>query len=73
MMDLDLLITPKDVARVLRCSLPWVYKAAERGILPSVRIPCPGRGTRVKHLVRFEFTAIKEFIEEHKQATKKVI
>ena len=61
------LLKPKQVARILKCSEPWVYKASETGLLPSVRIPCPGTGKRKKNLVRFEIEAIREFISVHRQ------
>jgi hypothetical protein len=64
---MDELLSPKDVRKILKCSLPWVYKAAEKGILPSIRIPCPGIGKRAKHMVRFELSAIRAFIEAHRR------
>ena len=64
------LLKPKQVARILQCSEPWVYKASETGLLPSVRIPCPGTGKRKKNLVRFEIEAIREFISVHRQTLR---
>ena len=61
------LLNPKQVARILKCSPAWVYKASERGLLPSVRIPCPTTGNRQKNLVRFEVEAIREFIGLHRK------
>lgn len=43
----------KDVARYLRASRSWTYKAAERNVIPSVRIGS---------LLRFEPKAIREFV-----------
>ena len=61
------LLTPKDVKKILRCSLPWIYKAAHAGVLPCVLIPCPGLGVRKKSMVRFEVEAIRDFIEKHRK------
>lgn len=43
----------KDVALYLRASKSWVYKAAERNAIPTVRIGS---------LLRFEPSAIREFV-----------
>ena len=61
------LLTAKDVKRILKCSLPLVYKMAERGQLPCVRWPCPGDGDKKKSMLRFELEAIREFIEKHRK------
>jgi hypothetical protein len=66
------LLSPKDISKMLKCSLPWVYKAAENGILPSIRIPCPGNGKRLKHMVRFEVDAVRLFLERHRQKGEKL-
>ncbi len=60
------LMTPKDVQRSLKVSLALVYRWAERGQLPCVRIPCPGDGERSKALVRFEPSEVRAFIERHR-------
>lgn len=63
---LEPLLDAKDVKRIMRCSLPLVYKLADRGQIPCVRIPCPGNGTeRKKTLVRFRLEDVREFIEKH--------
>lgn len=59
------LLDAKSVKRILKCSLPWVYKAADAGLLPCVRIPCPGNGSRQKSMVRFKLEDINGFIEKH--------
>ena len=60
------LLTPKEVQRMLKCSLPWVYKAARLRILPSVPLPmCPGNGKRQKKMVRFKPEDILDLIEKH--------
>lgn len=62
---MDELLTPKDVKRLFRCSLPWIYKASATGLLPSIRIPCPGLGARKKELVRFKKEDVFVFLESH--------
>jgi excisionase family DNA binding protein len=42
-----------DVARYLRASKSWVYKAVEKNAIPAVRIGS---------LLRFEPRAIREFV-----------
>ena len=62
------LLDAKDVKRMLKVSLPLVYKLAEQGRLPCVRIPCPGKGTRKRqNLVRFKPGDVYGFIEQHYQ------
>jgi len=63
------LLKPQEVKKLLKCSLPWVYKAADRGLLPCVRIPCPGEGERLKTMVRFKRNDIFDFIEKHYSTT----
>jgi len=57
------LLDAKDVKRLLKCSLPLVYKIADKGRIPCIRIPCPGLGTRKKELVRFKMDDVKAFVE----------
>lgn len=60
------LLGAKDVKRLLRCSLPLVYKLADRGQLPCVRWECPGMGTeKPRTMVRFKVADVRRFIEEH--------
>lgn len=60
------LVTAKDVQRLLKVSLPLVYKLAEQGRLRCVRIPCPGEGrTKPRTLVRFKKEDVLAFIEGH--------
>lgn len=64
------LLDAKEVKKMLRCSLPLVYKMAERGQLPCVRWECPGEGTqKPRSVVRFKFEDIREFIEDHYKRT----
>jgi len=67
--ELSPLLDAKDVKRMLKCSLPWVYKAADNGLLPCVRVPCPGKGDRQKNMVRFKLEDIVTFIERYYQRT----
>ena len=63
---MEALLDPKEVKSILRCSLPLVYKLADRGQLPAVRIPCPGIGTeRQRTMVRIKKTDVLNFIEKH--------
>jgi hypothetical protein len=60
------LIDAKDVRRMLKVSLPLVYKLAEQKRLPCVRIPCLGEGTtKPRTLVRFKMQDVIDFIERH--------
>ena len=52
--DLHCLWTAKDVATYLRASRSWVYKAAEAGDLPCIRVGA---------MLRFSPAAVKAFIE----------
>ena len=63
------LLDAKDVKKILRCSLPLVYKLADRGQLPCVRWECPGKGTdKPRTTVRFKLDDVMEFIDQHYQA-----
>ena len=60
------LLDAKDVKKILRCSLPLVYKMAERGQLPCVRWECPGKGTdKIRTTVRFKLDDVMEFINQN--------
>ena len=59
------LLDAKEVKRILKVSLPFVYKLAERGQLPCVRIPCMGDGERARTVVRFKLADVQAFIEQH--------
>ena len=64
-MDTNLL-TPKDVKRILKVSLPFVYKLAKERRLPCIRIPCPGKGEKKRqNLVRFRPVDVFKFVEKH--------
>jgi excisionase family DNA binding protein len=61
------LLTAKDVQRVLKVSLPYVYKLAERGQIPCVRIPCLGDSEQARSVVRFRLADVQAFIERYYQ------
>lgn len=62
------LMDAKDVRKMLKVSLAYVYKLADEGRIACVRIPCPGEGTKKdRTLVRFKIEDVHRFIEEHYQ------
>ncbi len=68
------LMTARDVKRTLRCSLSWVYKAADVGLLPHVRIPCSSKDNkRPKHLLRFRQEDILQFMQKYYQSNDEAI
>lgn len=68
---MDALLDAKDVKYILRCSLPLIYKLADEGRLPAVRIPCPGAGKeRQRTIVRFKREDVEQFILKHYRAAR---
>ncbi len=63
MPDIPKLLTARDLQKILKCSLPLVYKMAERSQIPCVRWDAPGDGTRKKTVIRFKFDDVQKFIE----------
>ena len=60
------LLDAKQVKKILRCSLPLVYKLADQGRIPCVRWECPGNGKkRSRTVVRFKMSDIMDFIENN--------
>ena len=59
------LITPKQAQKIFNCSLAMVYKLADSGRVPCVRIP--GLGERSRDMIRFKKEDIFDFIERHYQ------
>ena len=59
------LLDAKDVSKIFRCSLPLVYKMADRGQLPCVRWECPGNGKKRRETLRFKKDDVLEFVESH--------
>lgn len=62
-MTIEPLWTVKEVATYLRASTSWVYKAAERGTLPCVRLGA---------MLRFRPAEIRRFVEGAPAATNVV-
>ena len=63
---IERLLDAKEVKKLLRCSLPWIYKAAGEGLIPCVRIPCAGEGNQSQRtIVRFKREDVINFIENH--------
>jgi excisionase family DNA binding protein len=64
------LLTPKQVSKILQCSQALIYRMASDSRLPSVRIPCPGKGTiKSRSIVRFKKKDVMDFIEKFYDAT----
>jgi len=61
------LLTPLEVKSLLRCSLPYVYKLADKGKLPCLRLPCLGE-KQGRTLLRFKKRDIFSFIEANYRA-----
>ncbi|UCE52499.1 MAG: helix-turn-helix domain-containing protein [Desulfobacterales bacterium] len=62
--EIEPLLNARDVSIRLRCSLPLVYKMADRGQLPCIRWQClSANGKRTKTMVRFREADIEEFLE----------
>jgi len=55
----DALWDVKDIARVLKASVSWVYKASERGELPCIRIGA---------MLRFEPATIRAWLASRRGA-----
>jgi hypothetical protein len=64
--EISPLLNARDVSKILRCSVPHVYKMADRGQLPCIRWDCPGNGERrPRTVVRFKKSDVFEFLEAH--------
>ncbi len=60
------LLTAKQAARLLNCSVPLIYKMAGRGQLPCIRWECPGEGdTKPRSMVRFKLEDVQNFVEKN--------
>lgn len=67
---MDELVTPKETQKILKVSLPMVYKLADQKRIPCVRWECPGKGKKkTRSMLRFKLSDVLEFIESHYQAT----
>ena len=56
----------KQVAKLLNLSVPFVYRAAETGRLPAIRIPYQGKTGKVKYITRFDPDEIRRFLQEYR-------
>jgi hypothetical protein len=64
--EIEPLLNAKDVSKILRCSVPHVYKMADRGQLACIRWDCPSNGAkRSKSVVRFKKSDVFDFMEAH--------
>jgi len=64
--ETESLLDAKQVRKILRVSLPLVYKMADRGQLPCVRWECPGEGAqKPRTMVRFKLRDVLGFIERN--------
>lgn len=69
--NIEPLLDAKEVRAILKCSLPAIYKMAERGQLPCIRWECVGQGTeKPRSMVRFKRSDVLEFIHSHYESTK---
>jgi hypothetical protein len=65
-LEFEPLFNADDVSKILRCSVPHVYKMASRGQLPCIRWDCPNDGAkRPKSVVRFKKSDVLDFLEAH--------
>jgi len=63
---METLLDAKEVRQILKCSLPLVYKMADRGQLPCIRWDSPGEGKeKPRTMVRFKQKDVVDFIEKH--------
>ena len=58
------LLKPTQAAKILNVSRPYIYKMAERGVLPCIR--WPGTGTGDKTVLRFLKDDVFKFIAQHR-------
>ena len=60
----EMLWTAREVAKHLRASISWVYKAAERGVLPCIRLGA---------MLRFDPAAIRTWLSSRATAPSATI
>ena len=66
----ETLLDARDVSRLLKCSVPLIYKMVGRGQISSIKWKCPGVGTKKpRTMVRFRKDDIFDFIERNYRAT----
>jgi|OpeIllAssembly_1097287.scaffolds.fasta_scaffold305177_3 hypothetical protein len=61
------LIKPKEVAKILNVSQPYVYKLISTGMLPAIVWSMPEAGPRRK-VVRVRWKDLRAFQEKHRTA-----
>jgi hypothetical protein len=67
---MEKLLSASDVKKILRCSLPLVYKLADQKRIPCVRWSSPGKGKKKpRTMVRFKLSDVMDFIEKHYTTT----
>ena len=68
--EIEEILNAKEVAKLLKVSLPGIYAMADRGQLPCVRWECPtSEGKRPKTMLRFKQSDVWAFIENNYRAT----
>lgn len=65
--NLDQLLKPEQVAKILQTSKGYPYLLAKRGLLPSIQIPSPSKDRKTKCLLRFKKSDVLNFIEKYYQ------
>jgi hypothetical protein len=64
------LLTPKETAKLFKCSLAMIYKMADRNQLACFKIPCLGDGKeKPRNMIRFKLGDVMEFLENHYKST----
>ena len=62
---MESLLKPTQAAKILNVSRPYIYRMAEKGLLPSIR--WRGTGTGDKTVLRFLKDDVLIFIKDHRQ------
>lgn len=65
-LEIEPLLNARDVSKILHCSVPHVYKMADRGQLPCIRWESASNGERrPRTVVRFKISDVFNFLEAH--------
>lgn len=71
-LDIENLLDARQVAKILRCSVPLIYKMTDRQQIPCIRWEAPGKGKqKPRTTVRFRFEDIRAFIDKNYQSGTK--
>ena len=63
----DYLMNAEDAAELLACSIPYVYKLAQRGKITAVRWPrLNSEGETKGYFLRYQKSDLLKFIEQNK-------